>query len=512
MRIEPAHENSDAHGTSFMPKSVHGKPYLAFDFGAESGRAVLAHLQSGILTIEEVHRFPNEPVEYFGSLHWDMPRLWFEVRKALARLDKVELAGIGVDAWGVDYALLGEGGELLQNPYHYRDRRTEGVMEEVLKKVGKEEIYKATGIQFMPINTLYQLVAAQRKTPKALEAAKYFLTIPDLFNYWLTGHAVCEFTNATTTQMVDPVKRTWAAGLLQSLELPDHLPAPIVEPGSIVGALLPDIAGHTSLAGTSVIAPACHDTGSAVAAISARDGTAFLSSGTWSLLGTEMDSPVITPDALRLNFTNEGGVNGTTRLLKNVMGLWMLQGCRQSWMAHGHTYDYRELMELAASEASFRHLVDPDDESFLRPPDMLAAIDKFCTRTNQPVPQEPGAYVRAVLESLAFKYRVVLRNLEQVTGKHIGQIRIIGGGSKNRLLNQLTADATGRKVLAGPAEATALGNVAIQILATGGVASLQEVRAIVDRSFPSDAFEPRETDKWDQHAERFEQYCGSIYA
>lgn len=492
-----------------MPKS---KPYLAFDFGAESGRAVLAHLQSGILTTKEVHRFPNEPVEYGGSLHWDAPRLWFEVRKALARLGEAELAGIGVDAWGVDYALLGERGELLHNPYHYRDRRTERVMEEVFRKVAREEIYQATGIQFMPINTLYQLFAARRQTPKMVEAARYLLTIPDLFNYWLTGNAVCEFTNATTTQMVDPVKRAWAAGLMQRLELPVHLPAPIVEPGSIIGALLPDIAGHTSLAGTPVIAPACHDTGSAVAAISARDGTAFLSSGTWSLVGTELDSPVITSDALRMNFTNEGGVNGTTRLLKNVMGLWMLQACRQSWTAQGLSSDYRELIELATREPSFRHLVDPDEESFLRPPDMLAAINQFCIRTHQPVPQEPGAYVRAVLESLALKYRLVLRNLEHVSGKHIKQIRIIGGGSKNRLLNQLTADATGRKVLAGPAEATALGNLAVQILATGGAASLQEVRAIVDRSFPTEVFEPLETDKWEQHAERFEQYCGSIYA
>jgi rhamnulokinase len=495
-----------------MPKSIHGKPYLAFDFGAESGRAILAHLQSGILTTEEVHRFPNEPVEYGGSLHWDVARLWFEVRRALAKLGEVELASIGVDAWGVDYALLGERGQLLENPYHYRDPRTEGVMEEVIGKVGKEEIYKATGIQFMPINTLYQLFAARRQTPKLLEAAKYLLTIPDLFHYWLTGNAVCEFTNATTTQMVDPLKRTWAVDLMQRLELPAHLPAPIVEPGSILGALLPDIAGHTSLTGTSVIAPACHDTGSAVAAISARDGTAFLSSGTWSLLGTELDSPVITPDALRLNFTNEGGVNGTTRLLKNVMGLWMLQGCRRPWSAQGHSYDYRELMELAARETPFRHLVDPDDESFLRPPDMLAAIDEFCLRTQQPLPKEPGAYVRTVLESLAFKYRLILRNLEHVGGKHIEQVRIIGGGSRNRLLNQLTADATGRRVLAGPAEATALGNVAIQILATGGATSLAEVRAIVERSFPTEIFDPLETDKWDQHAERFEHYCGSIYA
>jgi rhamnulokinase len=230
------------------------------------------------------------------------------------------------------------------------------------------------------------------------------------------------------------------------------------------------------------------------------------------LLGTELDSPVITPETLRLNFTNEGGVNGTTRLLKNVMGLWMLQCCRQSWIAAGSSYDYRELMELASQEASFGHLVDPDDESFLRPPDMPSAINRFCSRTHQPVPQEPCACVRTIFESLAFKYRLVLRNLEHVTGKPLEQIRIIGGGSKNRLLNQLTADATGKRVLVGPAEATALGNVAIQILATGGATSLPEVRAIVDRSFPTEVFDPIETDKWDQHAERFEQYCGSIYA
>jgi rhamnulokinase len=495
-----------------MPKTSHAKPYLAFDFGAESGRAVLAHLQSGILTTEEVHRFPNEPVEYGGSLHWDVARLWFEVRKALARLEEVELAGIGVDTWGVDYALVGERGDLLQNPYHYRDRRTEGVMEEVLRKVPKEEIYRATGIQFMPINTLYQLFAEHRDSPKVVGAAKHLLTMPDLFNYWLTGSAVCEFTNATTTQMVDPVERKWATGLLKRLELPADLAAPIVEPGSIIGTLLPGITQGSSLAGTTIIAPACHDTGSAVAAISAREDTAFLSSGTWSLLGTELDSPVITSETLRLNFTNEGGVNGTTRLLKNVMGLWMLQCCRQSWTANGIPYDYRELMELASREVSLHHLVDPDDESFLRPPDMPSAINRFCSRTHQPIPREPGAYVRTIFESLAFKYRLVLRNLEQVTGKRFEQIRIIGGGSKNRLLNQLTADATGKRVLAGPAEATALGNVAIQILSTGGATSLQEVRAIVDRSFPIEIFEPLETDKWDQHAERFKQYCESIYA
>jgi rhamnulokinase len=488
------------------------KPYLAFDLGAESGRAVLAHLQSGILTVEEVHRFPNEPVEYGGSLHWDVARLWLEMRKALSSVEKNRLTGIGVDTWGVDYALLGERGELLQNPYHYRDRRTQGVMEQVFRKVSKEEIYQATGIQFMPINTLFQLFAAQRDEPLVTAAAKQLLTIPDLFHYWLTGNAVCEFTNATTTQLVDPIRRTWATDLIQRLELRSDLPAPIIEPGSIVGTLLPLVAQNSSLSGTPVIAPASHDTGSAVAAISARDGTAFLSSGTWSLVGTEIDAPIITPQALRMNFTNEGGVNGTTRLLKNVMGLWMLQGCRHSWTAHGHCYDYRDLMEMASREPAFNHLVDPDDESFLRASDMPAAITEFCRKTHQPGPNNPGAYVRCLMQSLALKYRLVLRSLEQLTGKRIEQIRIIGGGSKNRLLNQFTADATGKRVLAGPAEATALGNIAVQILATGGASSLQEVRAIVDRSFPTEIFEPCDTDLWDQHTERFEQYCETIYA
>jgi rhamnulokinase len=495
-----------------MPSGAHPKPYLAFDFGAESGRAILGHLRSGILTTEEVHRFPNQAVESGGSLRWDVASLWLEVRKSIARLDGIGLESIGVDAWGVDYALLGERGELLQDPYHYRDRRTEGVMEEVFRKVPREEIYRATGIQFMPINTLYQLFAAHREDHELLQAAKRLVTIPDLFHYWMSGNAVCEFTNATTTQMVDPVKRSWATSLMERLNLPVGLPAAIVEPGSILGTLLPGIAGDSSLAGTAIIAPACHDTGSAVAAISAREGTAFISSGTWSLVGTELDAPVITAEALRLNFTNEGGVNRTTRLLKNVMGLWMLQSCRQCWMAQGHGFEYRQLIEMAGGSPPLRHLVDPDDESFLRPASMIAAIDAFCGQTKQPLPQDPGAYVRTILESLAFKYRLVLRNLEQVSGNRIEQIRVIGGGSRNQLLNQLTADASGRRVLAGPAEATALGNIAVQILSTGGASSLQEARAIVDRSFPTEIFEPRETDRWDRHAERFEQYCGRVYA
>lgn len=492
-----------------MPRS---NPFLAFDFGAESGRAVLAHLESGVITTEVVHRFPNEPVEYAGSLHWDAPRLWLEVRAALSRVAGGKLAGIGVDAWGVDYALLGEGGELLQNPHHYRDKRTDGVMEQVFAKISREEIYCETGIQFMPINTLYQLFAAKRDTPDLLRAARTLLTIPDLFHYWLTGNAVCEFTNATTTQMVNPRTRTWSRKVLDALDLPSELSADIVEPGSIVGVLNTKLSDGSALRETPIIAPASHDTGSAVTAVAARDGTAFLSSGTWSLLGTELDAPLINAETLRLNFTNEGGVCGTTRFLKNVMGLWMLQCCRRSWTAKGQAYDYRELMELASREREFAHLVNPDDESFLHPADMPAAIDQFCVRTEQSSPKTPGGYVRTVLESLAFKYRQLIGDLERLIQRPIHQIRVIGGGSRNRLLNQFTADATGRRVLAGPAEATALGNVAMQILATGAASSLSEVRAMIDHSFPADIFEPRETHKWEQHLARFQRYMEMVYA
>jgi rhamnulokinase len=361
----------------------------------------------------------------------------------------------------------------------------------------------------MPINTLYQLYAAKRDTPELLRAAHRLVTIPDLFNFWMSGTAVCEFTNASTTQMLDPVKRAWCDDLLEALGLPAHLPAPLVEPGSIIGELKSEPA---HLAGTPVIAPACHDTGSAVASIAARDGTVFISSGTWSLVGTELDSPLISSASLRLNFTNEAGVCGTTRFLKNVMGLWMLQGCRHSWSVSGKTYEYSDLMDLAARSPAFAHVIDPDDESFLHPADMLQAIDQFCRKTQQASPKSAGAYARAVLEGLAFKYAVVIAEIEQLTGTRINQIRVIGGGARNRLLNQFTADAAGRTVIAGPVEATAIGNIAVQLLATGEVSSLSNVRALIESSFPTERFQPRETDVWAKHAQRFRQYCEATYA
>jgi rhamnulokinase len=478
--------------------------YLAFDLGAESGRAMLGRLRSGVLDLTEVHRFPNQPLSDGGSLRWNVRGLWAEMRRSVDSLPDTALASIGVDAWGVDYALLDQRGELVENPYHYRDPRTQGMMEAIFERVPREEIYSITGIQFLPFNTLYQLHAACRLTPAAIQEATALATIPDLMNFWLTGNLASEYTNATTTQFVDAVTRSWATGLLARLELPSRLLAPIVEPGAQIGSLR---FGGRARKGTPVIAPACHDTGSAVAAVALTGQTAFLSSGTWSLLGAELPAPVITPQARDLNFTNEGGVCGTTRLLKNIAGLWLLQSCRRCWAAEGRTFTYEELLEAAGRQAdAFRSLFDPDDPAFLNPGHMPSAIARYCRRTGQAAPAAPPEFTRAILESLAFKYRAVLESLENLTGIRFEGIRVIGGGSKNRLLNQLTADATGRRVIAGPAEATALGNIAMQMLATGAVSSLAAARQVIDGSCAAERFEPRETNRWDTHYARFRGY------
>jgi rhamnulokinase len=478
--------------------------YLAFDLGAETGRAMLGRLRSGVLDLTEIRRFPNQPVSGHGSLRWNVRELWAEMQRSLDSLRDVALTSIGVDTWGVDYALLDARGELVENPYHYRDVRTKGMMDAVFERVPPETIYSITGIQFLPINTLYQLYAACRLTPATIQKAAALATIPDLLNYWLTGKLVSEYTNATTTQFVDAATRSWATGLLADLELPARLLTPIVEPGTKIGPLA--LEGN-ALTGTPVIAPACHDTGSAIAAVSLTRSSAFLSSGTWSLLGAELPGPVITPQARDLNFTNEGGVCGTTRLLKNIAGLWLLQSCRSCWAAEGCTFTYEELLEAASGqEDAFRSLLDPDDPAFLNPDHMPSAIAAYCSRTGQPAPATAPEFTRAILESLAFKYRAVLESLEELTGNRYEEIRVIGGGSKNRLLNQLTADATGRRVIAGPAEATALGNIAMQMLATGAVSTLAEARQVIDRSFVAERFEPRETDRWDTHYSRFRDY------
>lgn len=478
--------------------------FLAFDLGAESGRAIVGHLRSGVLDIREIHRFPNEPVRQNGALQWDVLRLWLEMRRALDRAPDV-LDSIGVDTWGCDCALIGERGHLVENPYHYRDSRTDGVMDAVFSRVSSEEIYSITGIQFLAFNTLFQMYAACRDTPRLVDAASTFVTIPDLFNYWLTGRLACEYTNATTTQFVDARTRSWATGLLAKAGLPPRLLPPLIEAGSLLGHVSPDVSA--SRAGTPVVVPACHDTGSAVAAVAGDGRRAFLSSGTWSLLGIEVPEPIITPRSRALNFTNEGGVYGTTRLLKNIGGMWLLQACRRQWMAEGQELGYDDLLAAASDDShAFRSLVDPDHPSFLHPPDMVAAIRDYCRETGQAHPPTPAAYARAILESLAFKYRFVVEAIGELTGVAIREVQIVGGGSRNRLLNQFTADATGCTVLGGPVEATALGNIAVQMVATGAVGSIAEARAVIARSFPVERFEPVNTDRWTAQYPRFQQY------
>ncbi len=469
------------------------RSFLALDLGAESGRAVVGKLRGSVLDLEVVHRFPNIPVRVPDGLHWDVLRLFQEMKEGLRLASRENrLASLGLDTWGVDFALLDGSGALLANPHHYRDTRTDGKMEEVFAIVPREEIFRTTGIQFMQLNTLYQMFALKQSSPHLLDAAATILMIPDLFNYWFSGQAVCEFTEATTSQMFDPVKGEWASGLAAKLGLPLEKMAPIVQPGSRLGDILPFVAEECECPPVPVIAPACHDTGSAVAAVPAegRDFV-YISSGTWSLVGVEVDRPVITDRSLEYNFTNEGGVAGTYRLLKNVMGLWLVQECRRTWERRGVSYDYARLTEMAAQAPPFRSILDPDAPGFLHPGDMPARIQEYCRSTSQPVPEEPGSIVRTALDSLALKYRWVVERLEELTGRSLPVIHVVGGGTQNRLLTQLTADASRRPVIAGPVEATAMGNILMQAIGLGEIGSVAEGRSIVRSSVDLVTYKPR---------------------
>jgi rhamnulokinase len=491
----------------------HTADLLAFDLGAESGRAILGRFDGERLRLIEVHRFANGPVRAPDGLHWNVRRLFDEVKRGLALCEQQHgaPASVGVDTWGVDFALLDAEGGLLGDPFHYRDSRTNGVMEEAFKRVPRREIFERTGIQFMQFNTLYQLFSMARAGSPVLKRAHTFLTIPDLFNCWLSGRAVCEFTNATTTQFYDPRAGGWAASLLEKLGIPTHFLPEVVPPGTVLGDLLPSVAGEARLRRVPVVAPACHDTGSAVAAVPAGGADyAYISSGTWSLVGVEVREPVITAESLASNFTNEGGVGGAFRLLKNVQGLWLLQECRRAWAEQGQDLSYDELVRMAEAAPSFAVIVDPDDPSFMSPPDMPAAIEAFCTRTGQSPPQGEGAFVRCVLESLALKYRWVLERIEEMQRRPISVVHVVGGGCRNRLLCRFTADATGRPVLAGPVEATAAGNVIVQAMALGHIASLEEGRALVRRSFEVTAYEPGDRARWDEAYGRFKGIVGSV--
>ncbi len=470
------------------------KHYLALDLGAESGRAIVGTIGSDILTLTETHRFANGPVTLPTGLHWDTTRLWTEIKTGIAAsAGQFALESIAIDTWGVDFALLDKKSALLGNPYHYRDSRTDDIFDKAFQRMPRAEIFARTGIQFMQLNTLYQLLAMVIANDPQLKTAKTFLTMPDLFNYWMSGVATCEFTNATTTQCFDPVRRMWALSLLEAMGIPTNIFPSVCQPGTRLGTLLPAVVAETGCRSVPVIAPACHDTGSAVAAVPAENADfAWLSSGTWSILGAEVREPALGSKSLEYNFTNEGGVAGTWRLSKNIMGLWLVQECKREW---GLSYD--ALTRLAMEAKPFLAVIDPDDSTFLHPGNMPEKIRKFCADSGQPTPQTQGEVIRVVLESLALKYRFVLERLEELVGKRLVPLHIIGGGTKNRLLNQFSADATGRTVVTGPVEATAIGNVLMQAIALEQIGSLAEARVVVRKSFDVETYQPGHRTGWD---------------
>jgi rhamnulokinase len=485
------------------------KQFLAFDLGAESGRGILGRFDGARLSLEVVHRFPNAAVRTLDSLHWDVLRLYGEMLQTLrlcaSKYGRID--GLGVDTWGVDFALLGRDGTLLGNPRHYRDPHTENIMEQAFTRLSRADIFRQTGIQFMRFNTLFQLLALQRDRSPLLDMADTLLFMPDLFHYFFTGIKVNEYTDASTSQMLDPRTRSWAYELIRAFGLPVEVLGTLVQPGTVLGPLRTSIVGETGMHAAPVIAPASHDTASAIAAVPATASSwAYISSGTWSLMGVELRQPLVSDAALAANFTNEGGVGGTTRFLKNIMGLWLVQECRRAWERTGTTYSYDDLTRQAEAAKPFASLVDPDDTSFILPANMPAALATFCRRTGQPEPDGAGGTVRCALESLALCYRWVLERLETLTGQRAEVIHIVGGGSQNALLNQFTADACNRPVLAGPVEATAIGNVLVQALGLGVLASLADAREVVCRSFEVRIFAPHLPDAWQAPYERFRSF------
>lgn len=486
----------------------------AVDLGAESGRVMLARFDGASVRLEEAHRFANWPVRVRGHLFWDVLDLWREVLAGLRRARQVagSLDSVGVDTWGVDYGLVDAAGLPVGLPYHYRDQRTTDMLAALEASIGREHIYTTTGIQFLPFNTLYQLAAHARQQPGQLEAAQRLLLMPDLFHCWLSGEQVAEYTNATTTQVLDAQTGHWAAPLLEAARVPEQIMPPLVEPGTILGPALPEVKADLG-AGVRVALPATHDTGSAVAGIPVTGGAnwAYVSSGTWSLVGLELGRPLISSAALAANFTNEGGVFGTTRFLKNVMGLWLLQSCQRQWAAQGQEQPVTALLEAAAQEPPFAALIDPDDPAFLAPADMPTAINSWLVARGQQPYQSPAAFARGICESLVIRYCQVLRTAGGVAHQPLEVIHIVGGGSQNTLMNQWLADAAGVPVVAGPAETTALGNALLQLVASGALATLDDVRAAAVRSSATTRYEPRpaEREKWDEAAARLESLIAS---
>ncbi len=476
---------------------------LAIDLGASGGRVCVGRFDGERLAVEEVRRFGNDPVRLGARLHWDVLRLFHEVKQGLSAALPAKPASLGIDSWGLDFGLLGANGELLGNPYHYRDEQTRGMMEEVWALVPREEIFVRTGIQFMPINTLYQLFALKRAGSALLAQAASLLLMPDLLRFFLTGECSSEYTNATTTQCLDLRTGDWDRSLLRRLDLPDRVLTPVVPPATDAGRLLPAVGRETGAGELAVVAVATHDTASAVAAVPAIGEFAYLSCGTWSLLGTEVTEPVVDRRALDWNFTNEGGIGGTFRLLKNIMGLWLVEQCRCAWEREGNRLSYPEMEAAMLTETPFAALIDPDAPRFLNPAHMPREIQAFCRETGQATPERAGQVLRCVHESLALKYRLVLERTERLTGRRFPGLHVVGGGGHNRQLCQFAANAIGRPVWAGPAEATAVGNMLAQYMAAGRIGSLTEGRAVVRASCPVQTFEPREGAAWDEAFQRF---------
>ena len=473
------------------------KVYLAIDLGAESGR-VMAGLWNGRrLRLEELHRFANGSVALGETIRWDVLRLWSEIQHGLTLAGKKfgnQVVSVGADTWGVDFVLLNKQDEILGQPYHYRDARTRGALARTFKKVPRAEIFAQTGLQFMEINSLYQLLAWQEHSPAILDATETLLFTPDFLHWCLCGAKRAEFTIASTSQCVHPLRRDWSLPLLQKLGLPTHFLPKIVPPGTTLGKFRKSLAARTGLTGVKVVAPPSHDTASAVAGVptacTGKANWAYISSGTWSLMGVEVQKAALSSRALELNMTNEGGIDGTYRLLNTIMGLWLVQQCKRSFDAAGRKYEYPQLVAMAAKARPFRSIVNPDDARFLNPPDMPKAIQDYCRETKQPVPNTVGELVCCCYGSLALKYREVLGSLEELTGEPIEVIHIVGGGSQSRLLNQFTADACQRPVVAGPVEATAMGNLLTQIRADGELGSLAEMREVVRAGTALKHYEP----------------------
>ena len=482
-------------------------PFIAFDFGAESSRAVAGSLEKGKLVLKEIYRFTTGMMPLHGHLYWNIYRFYEEIIKALnicGREENIKPRSIAVDTWGVDFGMLAADGTIVRIPYAYRDPQVVEAMHHFHSIISPERIYSLTGISMQPFNSLYHLHAMRRSNDLALEAGQRVMFIPDLLNYLLSGVKKTEFSFATTSQLFNPFKGEWEDELLRAVGLDASYMNEIIEPGQLIGRLSDDGCRQSGLKQVEVASVCSHDTGSAIVAVPAK-GTdwAYISSGTWSLMGLELGSPLINGKTFGYNFSNEGGAGKSFRFLKNIMGLWLLQQCREQWRKTDSGCDYPTLIEEARKTEPFRVLIDPDREQFFSPCDMVSEIDNYCRHTGQAKPASRGAYVRAILESLALKYRYVLEQLQEVSGRRINTIHIIGGGTRNKMLCQLTANATGKQVITGPAEGTAAGNILMQAMACGQVSSLEEIRSIVCNSFDFETYLPEDTKIWDNIYHRF---------